>query len=256
MFHSIKQIIKIFIHELKRLLCWNKISSQIFTVYDFGKISFLCGNRTEYYRSVEFGGEKKSLASFLFMLEPDDVVWDIGASIGLFTTHIALIAKKVIAFEPDPATFNRLKENIVLNKLENKVKLHQLALGSEQGKIRLQTDGLDGNAPSIANLGRHKHTVEVEVSTIDKLVKEGETAPTVLKIDIEGAEILALRGAKDFLKSSAKPRLLFIEVHPTFLGNYNSDASEVENIIKESGYKTIGVNRRGEQFHIIAFLQN
>lgn len=256
MFHSLKQVIKTLIQEFKRLLCWNNISSQIFTVNDFGKLRFICGNRTEYYRSVEFGGEKKSLASFLFMLEPDDVVWDIGASIGLFATHAASIVKKVVAFEPDPATFNRLKQNVDLNGFTSKVVLHQIALGSEQGKITLQTDGLDGNAPSIANLGRHKHAVEVEIATIDKLVKEGEIAPTVLKIDIEWAEILALRGAKDFLKSSAKPRLLFIEVHPTFLGNYNSDASEVENIVKESGYKTIGINRRGEQFHIIAFSQD
>src|SRR5690348_7695963 len=91
------------IRELKRGLCLHEIGECDFRVSQFGTYTFRCGNRVEYFRAVEFGGEAEALGAFLFLLRPDDVVWDVGASIGLLSVHAATAARNVVAFEPDPA---------------------------------------------------------------------------------------------------------------------------------------------------------
>jgi hypothetical protein len=76
--------------------------------------------------------------------------------------------------------------------------------------------------------------------------------PTVIKLDIEGAEILALRGAKQLLTGPDRPRALFIEVHDTYLPGFGSSAGEVHEILREYGY-THDVYRakRDGQTHLI-----
>ena len=55
------------------------------------------------------------------------------------------------------------------------------------------------------------------MTTVDRLVADDAPLPTVLKIDVEGAELLVLRGATALLASTSSPRLIFLEVHPQFL---------------------------------------
>jgi FkbM family methyltransferase len=234
-------------------MCWRKIGEYTFVVHTFGEYKFICGNKTEYSRTVEYGGEKTPLGAFLFLLKAEDVVWDIGASVGLFTAHSAGIAKMVVAFEPDPATFGRLRQNVEINRLSDRTMTHQLALGSKKGQVILRTDGLDGNAPSVADLGRHSHSTMVQLETIDSLISQGLPVPSVMKIDIEGAELSALEGASKLLRSKQKPRLLFVEVHTKFLTNYHSRHDSVEKVLHQSGYNIIGTRKRDDQYHLIAY---
>jgi FkbM family methyltransferase len=220
----------------------------------YGERKFSCKNNIEYYRANNLGGEEAALGAFLFLLEKEDVVWDIGSSIGLFSIYSATYARSIIAFEPDSEIFDRLKKNVRINKFENRIICYKMGISNEKGSVSLNSDGLNGHSPSISNLGRHTKRVDITVNSIDNLIKnDGFTTPTVIKIDIEGAEILALKGAKDLLNSVSAPRLLFIELHPLFLKSYNSSTDEVISLVNSYGYKILSINERDAEMHLIAF---
>jgi FkbM family methyltransferase len=239
------------IREVKRGLCVRGIGEFDFRVSQFGPYTFRCGNRIEYFRAVEFGGEAEALGAFLFLLQPDDVVWDVGASIGLLSVHAAGLARQVVAFEPDPATFRRLRQHIELNGLSNRVECRMEALGDRTGDVVLRSDGLIGNAPAIADLGLHDGAVNARITTVDELVDTGLHAPTVLKIDVEGAELQMLRGAERLLGSARRPRIVFLEVHPQFLPRFGATVAAVERVVAQHDYHIAARKIRGDQIHLL-----
>jgi len=230
------------------------LGPRVFRTTALGDHRFVVGSHVEFFRTVRFGGELEPLAALMFLVRPDDVVWDVGASVGLYTVHLAPLVRRVIAFEPDPATAARLRENVELNGLTGTTDIVAVALGDHDGEVELSTSGLSGNAPAISNLGRHQGTTMVPVSRADTLVSTGRiAAPTVIKMDVEGAEGLVLKGAADLLRSSSAPRLLFVEVHPQFLPRYGDvDASRIQADLRAMNYLVIASRRREEQFHLLA----
>lgn len=219
-----------------------------------GKKKFFCTSSVEAFRTLKYGDEESALGAFLFLLKDDDIVWDIGSSVGLFSVYAADRASKVYSFEPDPQIFNRFNENIGLNDLSNKISTFQCAIGEKKGEMELYSDGINGNSPSLQNLKRHKgNLVTVAVKTVDELILDEKIpTPSVMKIDIEGAEILALKGASKLLASANKPRLIFIEVHPDFLKSFNSKVEEVQQILLDNQYHILSTQKRDDQFHLIA----
>lgn len=248
---SRKHLIQDLSRFAKQQLLYRLKRPQTFEVTLYGQHRFRCSNPIEVTRTVHFGGEPAPLGAFLFLLQDDDVVWDIGASVGLFTVHSAARVRRVVAFEPDPATHRRLVENVQLNGLSDQVETHQLALGDRPGQLTLYTDGLSGMAPSVANLGRHQQNVVVPVHTLDDLVAKGLPAPSVIKIDIEGAEMLCLSGASQSLNSPQRPRLIFLEVHPQFLPSFGSTPDQLVELLQKSGYQEVSNQAREDQFHSV-----
>ena len=247
----IRRVGGVFIHEVKRALCTRGIGEFRFRVSQFGDYAFWCGNGTEYSRTVQYGGEAIALGAFLFSLRPEDIVWDIGASIGLLSVHAASVARAVVAFEPDPATFRRLQQNLQLNQLRDRVDCRMEALGDRGGDVELRTDGLAGNAPSVANLGRHAGVTTAHMTTIDQLVDSTLPAPTVLKIDVEGAELLVLRGGSRLLSSTRAPRMIFLEVHPAFLPMFGGTAEAIDQLVSQHEYEVAVRRVRGDQVHLL-----
>jgi FkbM family methyltransferase len=239
-------------NEIRRALCIRGLAESTFSTSQFGRCYFRCGNRVEYHRTIQFGGEPGALAAFLFLLRPDDVVWDVGASVGLFTVHAAREGASVVAFEPDPATVIRLRQNVALNDTASRIQCRHEALSDCAGHGTLRTDGLAGFAPSLADLGRHGTVVQTSMTTIDVLVASGLAKPNVLKIDVEGAEVLVLHGGMQLLASEAPPRVIFVEVHPRFLPAFNGRPNDVERILADTGYRIAARRPRDEQVHIIA----
>jgi FkbM family methyltransferase len=249
-----RKLLRPWTNEIQRVLAGKFHMPQTLTVGLLGEFQFRVENNVEISRTLDYGNEMVSLATLLFLLKPDDVVWDIGASVGLFTVHCASRCARVVAFEPDPATCSRLKENIALNNFCSHVQVKGLAVGNEKGTMELATDGLDGFAPVLAkgNLGRHGAVVQVPVETIDSLIKDGTPVPSVVKIDIEGAEVLALKGGQQLLSGETRPRLLFIEMHPQFLPNFGATADGTAQMVENFGYRLLSTQKRAEQYHLIA----
>lgn len=208
---------------------------------DGSALRFVAHSPVEHFRTALYGGEREVWYAMLAELHPDDVLFDIGASVGLVTVGAAKCCRTVYAFEPDPETQSRLVSHVTLNKLAN-VHIVPWAVSDQAGSLTLYSDGAAGYAPSLARQERPeapKGEVKVATDTLDAAIARGDLPlPTVLKIDIEGAEILCLRGAQRLLAGELgpPPRLLMIEVHPQFLPAFGADVPAVEALVNAEHY--------------------
>jgi FkbM family methyltransferase len=144
-------------------------------------------------------------------LRPEDVFWDVGANIGAVTLVAARLCRKVVAFEPDPRSLERLVRNVQANRLSG-VEIVSSALGSEAGTARLyQASNANSGMTSLV-AGRADTTGETSVTVVradDLIAARPELAPTIMKIDVEGAEHLVVGGATTLLRSGQLRALVF-----------------------------------------------
>ena len=130
------------------------------------------------------------------------MVWDVGANVGLYSLVASRNAMRVIAVEPLPANIRYLERHILLNRITN-VEILVAAVGGEcgQGSFCAGDNRFTGHlAPG---------PVEVEVVTLDLLL-EKFGPPDVIKIDVEGAEYMALQGAECCLRGNP---IIFLATH-------------------------------------------
>lgn len=219
-------------------------------------LTFKIHSENEVFRIIQYGGELDQLKTFLHALQPHDVVYDVGSSVGLWSIAAATLASNVIAFEPDPAIRNRLEQNIRLNHLKN-IRAYPYAISDENGTTTLHTNGADNVSPSLGganvkNLALGQ--IEVEAKTLDAFISARSTPPpTILKVDIEGAEYQALLGARKLLNSDfdKPPRLIFIEVHPQFLPQFNVSVEQIIGYITKHNYRIADEFQREDQNHYL-----
>lgn len=205
----------------------------------------------EEWRVTRLGDETEFLGLLLRELSVGDVLFDIGSCVGLYALHAGLRGIRVCAFEPDPSYRQRLLKNVALNNLSQSVRVLDWAVSDQVGEASLFTDGVNGGSPSLAEFGS-RGTVVVPTDSIDNaLATNCFPVPTILKMDIEGAEILALRGMRQLLASEHKPRCMFIELHPQFLAAFNSSVDECTSLIESYGYIRQYFRTRDEQIHCI-----
>lgn len=168
-----------------------------------------------------------------------DVVIDAGANLGAVTVFLAQqvgISGKVLTVEMMPATATQLRRNIVLNNLHN-VTVVEKALAEKPG-MTVTADveaGMHGQA-SIARAadGRERHSLNVLTTTIDEIAAGlGEIA--LIKLDLEGAEPNALRGANATL-----PRVRAI----VFESWHGGDSDETARILRSAGFVITPVDGR------------
>lgn len=212
----------------------------------------------ENYRLAEFGGEREFFDESICRIFPQDTVFDIGASVGLYTVGAASVARQghVYAFEPDPETRERLAENSNLNEFKH-VTVLPWALSDTAGATTLYSDGAKGFAPSLVmqdRPGAPTGAVEVQLRALDRLVEQGDLPrPDVLKIDIEGAEWNCLLGAQRILKGDfgPPPRLLLIEIHPQFLPTFGASPQLIYDMLSGNGYRQVWSQIRSDQEQVI-----
>jgi FkbM family methyltransferase len=164
----------------------------------------------------EIGGEREVLKHLLAELRPGDVAFDVGASLGIHTIFMALRVEsrgKVVAFEPEKGSYQKLLTNVALNGLTNVLAL-LVGLGEERGDIRLF-----GGAEYCFNLwqkGRELHQ-EAEIWPGDEVMqKKSLPRPNLVKIDVEGFEYFVLKGLRNTLADPAC-RSVCLEVHAHYL---------------------------------------
>lgn len=234
---------------------WQRQLPKLFTLdaLEPKGVTFEAVNLVECHRIVNYGYEQGYLGAMLDALHFDDVLYDIGANAGLVALHAARKCTTV-AFEPDPAFRARLVRNLELNH-DQTIEVVPVAVSDVDGLATLYTDGAAGNSPSLVHQRNERASITVTTRALDSLVAGREfPVPTVLKLDIEGAEILALRGAKGLLAGRSAPRALFLEIHDTLLPAFGSTASEVLEMVRAAGYvsEEYRTNRFDQQHLILA----
>ena len=147
------------------------------------------------------------------VVKPGDIVIDCGAHVGIFVDQaLQRGAAKVVAVDPDPTQLECLRRNFAAEIETGKVVLVPKAVWSSPGKMSLHV-GTENSGMSSLVKNRGGDEVVVDVTTIDDLAAELEL-PRVdfIKLDIEGAEREALKGAMGTLIKD-RPRLLIDSYH-------------------------------------------
>jgi len=150
------------------------------------------------------------------IVRPGMTVYDIGAHAGFFSLLCARLAGPggaVHAFEPRAENADRLRQNAAANGAEQ-IAVHSVALSDSAGEAAFVTHGstLEGYLAA----GGEAADGAVQTDTVDRLVDAGLPAPELLKLDVEGAEALVIRGAARTI--AVHRPLLLIEVHFTQAG--------------------------------------
>ncbi len=147
------------------------------------------------------------------IIKKGSVVYDLGANNGI---HSLLFSKltgehgKVFSFEPLPANCKEIEVNIALNHIKN-IQVVQVALSSQSGETVFHL-GLHDKQGSLVGIGRESgNDIKVRIVTLDEFIEAGNPAPDFLKIDIEGAEGMALHGFENKI-DLIKPTFI-IELH-------------------------------------------
>ena len=127
-----------------------------------------------------------------FMMKYRDLLFpffDVGANVGLFTVHAAKLNEQgeVFAFEPHPTNAGLLRHNIDAYALRN-VRVWEVATSSDDGFLSL------GLAPSGMSVGSSVEKRQIAARSLRSVIQETGVAPRFMKLDIEGAEMIALHG--------------------------------------------------------------
>jgi FkbM family methyltransferase len=177
-------------------------------------------------------------AEFLFfdgLIEQNWHIADVGANQGLFTLYFSRRSPKgqVYAFEPDPALFSALKENIQRNGAAN-VNLFNAAVASEPARLALRVGRFNRGDNRIVPTDQSRPgTVRVDAMPLDYAVLDQRL--DLLKVDVQGFEVQVLRGAERLIQ--ANPDLLiFLEFWPHGLKIAGSTPEELVAILSKAGF--------------------
>lgn len=160
---------------------------------------------------LRYDAERELIADVLTHLRASDVFYDIGANTGLYSMFAGQVCDTVVAFEPYLPNVRELRANARLNDLDVRVITRPLSNRSGEIGFRLP----DGERPGhgMAGISTGGDTRTVPTAPGDQLVDSGQLPPpTVVKIDVEGAESLVIDGLSNAL-SNERCRFVLCEVH-------------------------------------------
>lgn len=153
------------------------------------------------------------------LVKPGMIAYDVGAGIGYITLMLAKVVGeggRIFAFEALPSNLERLRENVCMNEMQNSVMIIPGAIMDHEGRAQFLVGPSGGMGKVSGSTGRqdvhYPTTIDVRAFTLDGFIYEaGNPTPDVMKMDIEGGEILAIPGMRRLLRE-AKP-LIFLELH-------------------------------------------
>lgn len=156
-----------------------------------------------YLKDMSEDFEPHMVELFKKLIDPNDIIADVGANIGLTSMLFSKLGKRVISFEPSPGTYKILTENIKNNNIHNVVPVN-IGVGDENkaSTITFASNNRSGGFVSEQTRPREGHTTEnIVIKKLDDLWGEYEERLDFVKIDVEGFEGHVIRGGRDFEKT-------------------------------------------------------
>jgi FkbM family methyltransferase len=165
------------------------------------------------------------------------VVYDVGAFHGILTMFFASRCAQVIAYEPNEINKARLIENIRLNSLIN-VQVRKLGIGAQAGSGTLSYNPEMAGGGTLEPSANAPVSQTVQITTLDRdIAASALPAPDLIKIDIEGWELEALKGARETL--AAYHPALFLEMHGETMREKKRNAAAIVDFLRDMGYQSI-----------------
>ncbi len=198
------------------------------------------------------GRSEPETAAFVSgFLKPGMVFFDVGAHIGEYTlmaAHCVGDAGAVHAFEAQPGTAALLRGNCAGNRVCNAT-INGCAVSDSEGEREFDVCA----EPSMSSLAaaegseRPLRRIRVPATTLDAYCSRHRVWPDLLKIDVEGAELLVLKGAARLLSrpSPGAPAILF-ECLPWTYGRFGCSPENVTDFLRSFGYRIYRLGNRGE----------
>jgi FkbM family methyltransferase len=184
--------------------------------------------------------EADTLSFFESLVQPNMVILDIGANIGIFSLVASKALKntgQIYAFEPADEPHERAGKNIHINNFNN-ISLIKKGISDKAGFIEFNICEDDAyNSIGDAPMDKIVKKVKIDVTSIDEFCKEKNIMKVdLIKIDTEGAEFLAIQGGKKLLSSEDAP-VIFSEFNTVAYKGFDYKLNEFEDALKSLGYK-------------------
>lgn len=196
----------------------------------YGRLYFV------YKRRIEAG----SLSAVLDAVTPGSVVIDVGANIGYFTVHFARRVGPtgvVFAFEPGHENVDLLRWNVTRSALPN-VRIVEAALGDRDGDGTLFLNPVHPADHRIFGVADDRPRRRIRIATLDSFLPDPDLAARIslIKIDVQGAEMQVLRGMARTLKVAISARLL-VEFTPDALTAAGESPEAFLEFFRGLGYR-------------------
>lgn len=173
---------------------------------------------------------------------PDSWVVDVGANIGMFSDRFVAWTSatgRVIAIEPEDANFASLVRRLFAPIAQNRLLAVQAVAAEASGQLWLHVNPDHPGDHRIGGSG-----VPVVAVTLDEVLSQhGDPSVSLVKIDVQGAELRVLRGATNILRRSQPA--LFIEIDRTAMQQQGSDVRELVGFLAAHGYRPYRLRRSG-----------
>jgi FkbM family methyltransferase len=203
------------------------------------------------FRYCIFGTYGRDLADLLMGQNEDYVFVDIGANQGLYSLIAAHNprCRRIVAFEPVPATHARLAANVALNGGADRTVLHMLAIADSVGAVEISVaEGHTGTA-TLAGREGSQSGGGVTIATINAPLVDPLLAgelPMFVKIDVEGLEAVVIA---ELVKTESFARIahIFYEVDDRW-----ARADEIEARLRGAGFTRFAKYGRGHHYDVLA----
>jgi FkbM family methyltransferase len=222
------------------------VSDPLVSVEEF-QGSFSIDRRSDIFERIAIDGiyEPDLVRDCKQYLDRDKDVLDIGANIGFYTVMFAknINGRRVLAVEPTRNALERLRKNIALNRVEDRVIVFEGAVSDRAGKATIRVVPGKEEYSSVGvmehpSILEEQHvSEEVESITVDELVARHDLHPGFMKVDVEGGEHLVFSGAKNVL-STCRPVILS-ELSDFLLTKNGSSSMDVINLIRQYDYDVL-----------------
>ena len=171
------------------------------------------------------------------LLNEGDCAIDIGANIGYYALVMAKrvgLSGKVFCFEPDKTNFSILKKNVENNQYSNTVYLYNDAISFESGKIKLYISESNRGDHRIYSSDQNRDFIEINAIRLDEVKEIMDSEIKLIKIDIQGSEMIALESMKKVIKKN-KP-IIISEFWPKGIRMSGKNAEDYINYYISVGY--------------------
>ena len=218
--------------------------------------SFVCPNRMVSWRARTFLTKEPETLEWIDTFNGGDVLFDVGANIGLYSVYAASRSIQVVAFEPESQNYALINQNIFLNGLGNRVKCLAIALSDRNGVDYIYLSRFRAGE-SLHNFG---DALDWQQRPFNPSFQQGSVAfsldgflefqpnpfPTHIKIDVDGIEAKVIRGAARTLRDQ-RLRSLLVE----FDGASGDDRAAIAEI-EQAGFRLLH-RKRSPLFNVAKF---
>ena len=193
------------------------------------------GSQAHYFTYLS---DFEEMLFLLHYLNKDDKFIDIGANIGSYSILSAtMIGCKTLSFEPSNQIFSLLEKNVIINNVQNTIKLYKYALGAENQSMMI---GYKGEMTYITN-NNELDLQEIEVKRLDDFIDYG----SLIKMDVEGYEEHVLEGARKILRNPQTGALI---IELAGYNRYGSSNKKVHQLLIQYGYFPIKYHPYNRRF--------